>query len=490
MKILLSIPLRDGMYTKFPDELLSIAAVLEKNGHHVMLHDANLGDRTAESFRDFGPDIVGFSVSTGCVADSIKKAIDFKKTFPGIKTVWGFRHPSALPEQTLAEEYVDYVIIGAGEYTLLELAEYLEKGTGSLAEIKGLAWKNGNDIVINEPRAFLNDLDELPDPAWHMVHPKKYWDVSIITSRGCPFSCTFCSDATFYKGNVSDLSAERIASQSERLRREFGINYIMYTGDNFGINKERLHEFCRIMIKKKLKLKWNCQISGYVTEEDARLMAKAGCTAVILGTESGSQKILDLLTKGNVQEFEKTFWNLVRQRIIPTLFIQYAFPTETAEDFKETLEFIKRLDNPPYLFMKFVPYPKTVLFDRCAKDKLISVPEKLADWSGFQLHYATQGNLSAIPQRLMDDTLSRFRATFASRRLFFMLRHNPVYFINAVREPKQFFSSLLYLIKNFLNALFDGSNGKESWLVKLRRILEMTPSLELQKNNVNINLSN
>jgi anaerobic magnesium-protoporphyrin IX monomethyl ester cyclase len=470
MRILLSIPLRDGMYTKFPDELLSIAAVLEQHGHKVVLHDANLGDRTAESFAEFHPDVVGLSVSTGCVADSIKKATEFKKAFPGIKTVWGFRHPSALPEQTLKENYVDYVIIGAGEYTLLELAEYLETGTGSLAEIKGLAWKNNDDIVINEPRPFLTALDELPDPAWHLVDPKKYWDVSIITSRGCPFTCTFCSDATFYKGHVSDLSAERIASQSERMHKEFGVNYLMYTGDNFGINKERLHEFCRIMIQKKLKLKWNCQISGNVSEEDARLMAKAGCTAVILGAESGCQKILDLLTKGNVKEFEQTFWNLAKSHIIPTLFIQYGFPTETAADFQETLDFIKRLDNPPYLFMKFVPYPKTVLFDYCAAEKLIDVPQRLAEWSGFQFHYATKANVSQVPQTMMDEAMANFRTTFAIRRFRFMLRHNPAYFLTAFKEPKQFFGSLSYLIKNYMNTLFDSANGKESLIVKAQRV--------------------
>ena len=479
MRILLSIPLRDGMYTKFPDELLSIAAVLENRGHKVMLHDANLGDRTAESFNNFNPDIAGFSVSTGCVADSIKKANEFKKAFPNIKTVWGFRHPSALPEQTLKEDYVDFVIIGAGEYTLSELAEHLENGNERLSDIKGLAWKQNGEIVINEPRAFLKNLDELPDPAWHLVDPKKYWDVSIITSRGCPYSCTFCADATFHKGNVSDLSAARIASQSERMHKEFGVNYIMYTGDNFGINKERLHEFCRIMIQKKLKLKWNCQISGDVSDEDARLMAKAGCTAVILGAESGSQKILDLLTKGNVQDFEKTFWNLVKSRIIPTLFIQYAFPTETAEDFKETLAFIKRLDNPPYLYMKFVPYPKTVLFDHCVAQRLVTVPEKLSDWSGFQLHHATQANLSRVPQPLMDDAMAGFRASFATRRFRFMLRHNPAYFLTAFKEPRQFFGSLSYLIKNYMNTLFDSANGKESLIIKIQRVFGRNPAKKI-----------
>jgi len=476
MKILLSIPLRDGMYTKYPDELLSIAAVLEKGGHSVVIHDANLGDRTAESFTDFNPDLVGFSVSTGCVADSIKKAVEFKKAFPGIKSVWGFRHPSALPEQTLKEEYVDYVVIGAGEYTLLELAAYLEKDEGKVEDIKGLAWKQNGDIVINEPRPFLKNLDELPDPAWHLVDPKKYWDVSIITSRGCPYTCTFCADATFYKGNVSDLSAERIASQSERIHKEFGVNYLMYTGDNFGINRERLHEFCRIMIKKKLSLKWNCQISCSIDEETAKLMAKAGCTAVILGAESGSQKILDLLTKGIVKEFEQTFWRLVKNRIIPTLFIQYAFPTETAADFKETMDFIKRLDNPPYLFMKFVPYPKTVLYDYCVSQNLVKVPGSLKDWSGFQLYHATRANLSQVPQEFLDDALASFRTTFASRRLRFMLRYNPAYFLTAVREPRQFFGSLSYLIKNWLNALMDAANGKESWVVKFQRMIGRDPA--------------
>ena len=441
MRILLVIPSRSygnmPGYTKFPDEMLSIGGMLESRGHSVKLIDCNLDKRHPADFVDFAPELVGFCVATGPnIADALSQSIEFKTLLPDVKTVWGFRHPSAYPAECLAESCVDYAVIGPGEYTIAELAEHLEKGTLEISSIKGLAYKEADGrIVINETRPFMPDLDGLPDPAWHLIEVNKYSDVTLNTSRGCPYKCTFCSDATFYGGNMCDMSAGRIVSQMERLHREHGVQHIYFSGERFVINRERLKEFCSLVIAKKWKLTWNAPVSGGIDEETVKLMAKSGCTSVLLEVETGSQRMLTYLDKGTIAEMEETFWFLVKQRIIPTLFLMYGYPTETVADFKESLAFLKRLDEPPYLYMKFVPYPGTKLFDQCVEQGILTLPQTLKGWVNFPIVCANETNLSEIPQKMMDEAMADFRRSYATRRVRFMLRHNPAFFLMAVKRP-------------------------------------------------------
>jgi len=130
-------------YATFPNGILYIAAVLEEHGHEVRVYDGNIDHRRPGDFISFKPDVIGFSVLTGPNMDAaIAQSREFKEIIPGSKIVWGNVHPSILPQQTLVESYIDYVVIGAGEYTLLELIEHLEKGD-TLGDIKGLAFKEG-----------------------------------------------------------------------------------------------------------------------------------------------------------------------------------------------------------------------------------------------------------------------------------------------------------------------------------------------------------
>jgi radical SAM superfamily enzyme YgiQ (UPF0313 family) len=452
MKILLVIPSRAAGFTKFPDEVLSIAAVLEQNGHDVRLHDANLDNRQPADFVSFRPDIVGFSVATGPnIADARSRSLEFKKLLPGVKIVWGFRHPSALPEETLVEPYIDFIVIGAGEYTLSELAQYLEEGTPKLVDIKGLGYKDRGKIHINQRRSFLKNLDELPDPAWHLVDVKKYWDVAINVSRGCAYSCTFCSDPTFHKGYTANMSAQRIVSQMEKLKKHHGVDFVYLSGDNFFLNSYRIQELCQLLIERKFRVRWNCDISGTISDEDATLMARAGCSTVIMGVESGSQRMLDFLRKGNVNAFEKTFWTLVKHKIIPTLFLMYGYPTETVEDFNGSLNLIKHLDNPPYLFMKFVAYPQTRLFDYCIEKELItSVPNKLIDWTDFPTIHTNEINLSEVPQVIIDAAVDNYQKTYSLNRFRFTLKYKPAFFWSALKRPIEFFKALRNLLRHQL----------------------------------------
>lgn len=467
MRVLLVIPSRSydhrPTFPMFPDDILSMAAVLEKYGHEVQIYDNNVDSRQPKDFVSFNPGIVGFSVLTGPhITSAIAQSIEFKKIIPGVKVVWGNVHPSFLPEQTLSEPYIDYVVIGAGEFTLLELAEYLKNGHMKLAEIKGLAYKEKSKIFINESRPFIENLDELPDPAWHLVDFKKYWNVTVNTSRGCPYRCTFCSNAAFHNGYRADLSAERIVSQLEHLQQRYGVTYIKSFGESFVINRKRLREFCNLVIQKGLKMKWNCEVRAGLNEEDIALMAKSGCVSAGLGIETGSQRILDFLQKSTtVEEMEKTFWLLIKYKIRPTIYIVYGFPTETIEDFRMSLELLSRLDNPPYLYMKFVPVLGTPLFDYCVTNGQIVPPTKLSsDWADFAELSAMKVNFSNVPQEMIDEATDNFRRTYAVQRLRFTMRHNPTYFWKIIRDPVGFFRELKSLLKHYLMTLSGSASRK------------------------------
>ncbi len=477
MRILLVIPSRSygnmPGYTKFPDEMLSIGGILESQGHSVKLIDCNLDKRQPADFLDFAPELVGFCVATGPNIDNaLAQSVEFKNLLPGVKTVWGFRHPSSYPAECLAEACVDFVVIGPGEFTIAELAEHLQDGKIELQSIKGLAYKAaGGKVVVNESRPHMPDLDALPDPAWHLIDVNKYSDVTLNTSRGCPYKCTICSDTTFYGGRMCDLSAERIVKQMERLHKEYGVGHIYFSGERFVINRERLKEFCHLVIGKKWKLTWNAAVSGAVDEETVKLMAKSGCTSVLFEIETGSQRMLSFIDKGTVAEMEETFWYLVKHRIIPTLFMMYGYPTETVADFKESLDFMERLDYPPYLYMKFVPYPGTKLFDYGIENGLLKLPKTLQEWTEFPIKCANEINLSEVPQKLMDEAMASFRRSYATRRVRFMLRHNPAFFLTAVKRPREFFRSVWDLGKYYIDIMLDPTNSSESWLSKsLKRL--------------------
>ncbi len=277
-------------YTNLPKGILYLASFLEQNGHEVQVYDGFVDERKPEDFMTFNPQLIGFSVITGPnLEGSIIQSKQFRELLPQATIAWGNVHTSVLPKQTLMEPYIDYVVIGAGEYTMLELVNYLEKGEGSLDGIKGLGFKRNGEMIITEPRPFIKDLEALPDPAWHLVPVKKYSMIGINTSRGCAHRCAFCYNKSYNKGYIGFLSAERIISQINFLRKTYDAKYIRFDEDNFTFNRKRLREFCNLLIERKIKIAWNCDSRADLSDADIALMAKAGCVAIGLGLESGSQ---------------------------------------------------------------------------------------------------------------------------------------------------------------------------------------------------------
>ena len=450
MKILLAAAVTEAFKKSFlnssnlPNGLLFIAATLENNGHQVQIYDGLIDGRQPADFVGYDPDVIGFSVIMGPnIEASISQSKEFKRLLPRAKIIWGNVGPSALIEQTLSESYVDFVVIGEGEYTMLDLVNYLAEGVPSLESIKGLAFKINDEIAINEPRLPTRNMDELPDPAWHLVNVAKYRELDLNTSRGCAYHCTFCYNDSFNKGSLGYLSADRLVSQIEHLKQRYGAKHIRFNDDNFTFNRRRMRRFCNLLKERKIKITWSCDCRADLDEKDIALIAKSGCISVTLGFETGSQRMLDFIQKGTtVAKMEEAFWLFVKYKIRTSVFIMHGFPTEAVEDFKATDEMLDRMDNPFYLYNRFRPLPGTKLFDYCVMNGAISPPKKLEDWPMYLTRYGDKINLSNVPDEMINKFFIHYMNTFASNRFRFTIKHNLGYFKIIFTNPKKLFRNL------------------------------------------------
>ncbi|XUW99616.1 MAG: radical SAM protein [Dehalogenimonas sp.] len=429
--------------TVLPNSLLFIGAVLERGGHQVMIWDQQVDARKPQDlFNMFKPQLIGFSVSVGgIISEAIAQSIEFKRLGPSIKVVWGNVHPSMLPEQTLAEDYVDFVIIGSGEYTMLELVDQLEKGDPTrLVNLKGLAFKRDGKVIVNPDRPFIKDLDELPDPAWHLVPMEDYWERSLNTSRGCPSRCIFCYNPPFHKGQLGEFSAERIVSQMEILKKRYGVTLFRFFEDDFCHNRPRLHRFCNLVIEKKMKIRWDCDARAGLTEEDVSLMKRSGCVSVGFGVESGSPRLLKFIRKtAKLEDIKQTFKLLVKYKILPKLYLISELPTETVADFEATKNLIEELGNPPYQYVSFLPYPGTELYSYCVARGL-EPPKTTEEWASFISQPDCGVRWSEVPKEMTAAFKQKLVKYYFWRRTFFALRHGMFsFYIPVNSSPKEFF---------------------------------------------------
>jgi anaerobic magnesium-protoporphyrin IX monomethyl ester cyclase len=441
-------------YTTLPNGILYIASALEKVGHEVRVCDGFIDGRQPEDFVEWHPRLIGFSVIGGPYMEAaMAQSAKFRVLLPDAAIVWGNVTPSAIPDQVLAEPYVDFVIIGAGEFSMVELAASLETGAIKISEIKGLGYKMDSRTVINERRPFIKNLDDLPDPAWHLVDMKKYTEIGLTTSRGCAFQCTYCYHSSLSKGYTAELSAERVVAQIQHVHRRYSANFVsFFNEDNFTFNRRRLREFCRLMIDRKIKIKWSCDSRADLSESDIVLMAKAGCIAMRLGLETGSQRMLDFLHKGmTVEAMERTVRLLVKHRVRTLVYIMYGFPGETITDFQATQDLLRRIDNPPHLYSRFVPFPGSALSDFCVSHGLVTFPQKLADWPGFLTAHGYQINLSQVPDEMISRVAASWRHNYAKDRFMFTLKHYPADFWRLVANPVRFTSELAGLIRRHIH---------------------------------------
>ena len=365
-----------------------IAAVLEKEGYQVSIWDRNVNREDIERF--YQPDIIGLSVMTGpCISDAIEISQKAKAIYPEVSIVWGGVHPTILPEQTIVEEYIDYIVYGEGELTMLDLVKSIEHNF-PIEEVKGIYYKNGDKILKTPPRPPIKNLDDLPFPAWHLFDMKRYINYSLHgraatlnTSRGCPFNCSFCSEPAFSKRRWRGHSSQRVIEMVEYMKSNFKVDYIIFRESMFLANRKRVEDFCDGLILKKLNMQWHCPARIQNWDKDLlKKMRQAGCVMFEFGVESGCPRILKILNKRiTLEQVYDTFKKCNEVGIIPQINLMCGIPTETKEEFDMTIELLNRLNHGPIDLMAYVPYPGTELYNFAVSQGLFVPPSRLQDWA-------------------------------------------------------------------------------------------------------------
>lgn len=447
-----------------PLGLLSIAAYLERQGHQVAVHDC-LGPgappgipANSKAIVMHEPDIVGFSSTTAGFLDGYELASRIKSARPQTHIIFGGVHISALGGVLLDRfEHIDSLAMGEGEVTMAQLADGLDP-----KEISGLVWRNNHTVVTNPQRQPIGDLDDLPFPAYEKLDhfPKGYRlplfsyimtpGATMVTSRGCPFQCSYCDRSVFKQGYRYN-SAEYIYEHMKYLRSRFGIRHLNIYDDLFTLNRKRIAELCRRLTEKPLGMQFNCAVRVRHADNDLlRMLHQAGCLMVSVGIESGDADLLEVHKPGvYLEEVRETVKRIKAAGLrIKGLFMM-GLPGETAASIQKTSDFVISLGLDDMNMSKFTPFHGAPVWNTIFEQGRVEEDWRMMNCLNFVFIPKGIESKEALDQ-LYNTHVKRFysdpiwRRTFMKRiwqhrrSLWYLLIHLPD-FLSAMRtfEPKK-----------------------------------------------------
>jgi anaerobic magnesium-protoporphyrin IX monomethyl ester cyclase len=395
MKVLMINPPYNSSKYKFiglvapPLGIAYIAAMLERNGVTVKILDAPALEIDHETVKNeiqkYSPDVVAVTSVTPTIESALKTAKISKEACPNAITVLGGYHPTFTYQEVLKNDFVDIVVCGEGEITMVELVEALEKGK-NLREVKGIATKNFKTL----PREIIEDLDSIPFPARHLLPMDEYKILNmklttgtIVSGRGCPYKCSFCASSAMHGQKLRLRSAENVVDEMEHLVSDHNIEMVAFMDDTFTLNKKRVYEICEIMKDRGLDNYWGCTARvDTISEKLLKTMKDAGCITMFLGVESADQQVLNQVNKNtNINRIKKTF-ELTKDYGMRTIAsVVLGMPGDTKRSIKNTIKFVKTLDPSYAVFSLATPYPGTDFYLKAASENLI----KINDWSKYTL---------------------------------------------------------------------------------------------------------
>jgi len=375
-----------------PIGLAYLAAVIEKCGYELKVFDSlALGLTHADlgkGFASYQPDVVGITCVTTTVKSALFTAKIAKENAPNSIVVLGGPHVTFLDKEVLAEEpAVDIVVRGEGELTVIELLSKVS-GNGDLQSVLGISFRRNGQVVRTPDRPFIQNLDDLPRPAYHYFAWKKYQlfgktILPLLTSRGCPFQCSYCVSSRMIGKEFRPRDPLKVVEELEWLESEHDAGAFSFYDDAFTYDMPRAVTICEEIIKRKIKLSWDCQTRvDRISKELLSKMKAANCRLVSFGAESGCQKILDSIgKKTTIEQNEKAIKMAKEGGISVAMSVIIGYPGETKESLKQTYDFIRRAE-PDYVYLCLAtPYPGTRL-----RSYLEELGWKISeDWSKYDM---------------------------------------------------------------------------------------------------------
>lgn len=409
-----------------PINLALLAAYLRKFGHEPFIYDFDWFEGGADEISALilaqNPDVVGFTCLTPRIEITLDIAAKIKKLNPGVRIVLGGAHVNAVREQSLYTPDIDYAIFGEAEEAFVELLKAIETNKDA-AKIRNLIYRKDARVVMNPVRPFIENLDELPFPAWDLLNLQDYKDPSnfdgihmgVMTSRGCPWNCIFCSSGVIWGGKVRFRSAEKVSDELQHIVEKLGITNVMFYDDTFTLNKARFLKICGEIVRRKLNLRYYCQLRvDTVDGEIADGLAKSGCITAALGVESGDEEIIKTLKKGFKKSQAYKAVAALKSAGVPVL-ASYIIgsPGDTHESIHKTIEFAKELETDQTKFMICTPFPGTELFKMAVEKGILSNNPTPAQCSGITYYQYVAANMSKVTDeellKYQRDAYSLFR---------------------------------------------------------------------------------
>ncbi|MBI5145285.1 MAG: cobalamin B12-binding domain-containing protein [Candidatus Omnitrophica bacterium] len=429
-----------------------IASFLKEAGCSVKLVDLMF---STDSLNDVGriirqesPRWIGLSATTVQIKEAFKVAEIAKKIDPDIKVIIGGIHASALPEETISNSNIDILVYGEGEFTMLELV----RGE-SIDKIKGIFYKRGGSIIKNPARQLAQNIDIFPYPLYQDLPIEKYGNehvgtvVGLISTRGCPYQCTYCAAHTIHQRSYRKRSVGNIIGEIEKLKLDYKIKRFTFHDDTFTLDNQRTAEICEALIKRNLRLEWDCLTrAGHLTKPLLKIMQDSGCRRIQLGIESGDNAVLRLAKRNEtIEDITRAVkWaKEVRMEVIGLFII--GLPYDTKESIRKTIDISKRLKLDYAQFSVLVPLPGSEVWDMAKGKKLLEIVA--GGWENF-------GRYNEANIKLRDVNSKELTQYFNQAYREFYL--NPSYIIRriiSIRSPKDLIS-LLKRAKVLLRLLF------------------------------------
>jgi anaerobic magnesium-protoporphyrin IX monomethyl ester cyclase len=395
-----------------PLSLSYLSGSLLAHGFEVEILDLLTSKASAAKIRrklqQYQPQLVG----TTCVTMTFPAAARIlrvcKEFDPGITTVMGGQHVSFAAEDAFHRApWIDVVVAGEGDVTVVELASALDKGT-DIGKVAGLYLNRNGKAIRTAPRPLIGNLDELPVPARHLLPLSKYHALgaacSVVSSRGCPYGCIFCTTPRMYGRKVRFRQPHLVVDEIEAVHREYGFNQINMVDDTFTLNRPHATELCRELIRRRLPVTWSIfSRVDTLTPELLNLMREAGCTCMLFGVESGNEEVLRNIKKGITPDKVRNGVKLATEAGIGSFasFI-LGLPGETPERARETLTFAMELSErwgTQYGFHYLSPFPGTELFEQ-AKELGIRILSR--NWARYNANEviteASEGGMAAVKE--------------------------------------------------------------------------------------------
>jgi radical SAM superfamily enzyme YgiQ (UPF0313 family) len=411
-----------------PLGILAVATPLKRAGFEVVLIDStitpNFRQRVLEEVKDAL--CLGISLVTGpMIRETVDIARSIKKWDPEFPVILGGWHPSLLPKQTLEAPYLDYIVRGQGEDSLLELVQHIRAGAAPDL-IAGIGFKRDGRLIMTPERP-LRPLVEMPPKAYELADFDAYerscgrrWAM-YTSSLACPFNCGYCTNSGVYGRKWNALPPEQFVDETTDLTRRYSLEMLWIVDDNFLVDLDRARGIAEGLVRENSHYRWSIQattnLTSRLSSEDLKLLRRAGLHQICQGVDSGSHTVLQQMGK-DWQDFEQIYESAARcieAGIRPSFNIIFAFPGEGKAERRETIQFMmdvcRRFPGAEFWTNIFTPYPGSPIFAR-TKELGIEVPSTLEGWADFFPRYTRLPWLKGSEHKRLQVTRDYLRIAF------------------------------------------------------------------------------